>query len=251
LGLPCRQTTELAAQRIREFKPPPGVKVVVLVEAFSLGPTGVKACRAQPFPWASTLKRHRRLFTHGWKLNAGRDGRQLFRRRRPATLDLAQSSGPVRDRCVEAGGLEVSSRGPLHVVFARQGKAKKLLGRVTDPPELSATGVIRTDEKRWTIEPWLKDVQPWLGLGHDQHRPDWAAVTHRPLVGFADARLTHLRIERHGAQGHRTQHKLADLSTATAQAQLRRWLWEDLMTSRQEKRHGQSDIEELERLRVA
>jgi hypothetical protein len=152
---------------------------------------------------------------------------------------------------VDAGWLEVSRLGPLHVVFSRTGKAKKILGLVTDAPELSATDVIRTYAKRWTIEPWLKDVKPWLGLGHDQNRPYWAAVTHLHLVCFAYALLTHRRIERHGAQGHRTPHKIADLSTATAQAQLRRLLWEDLMTYLTEKRHGQSVIEELERLRVA
>jgi hypothetical protein len=251
LGLPFRKTTELAAQLIREFKPPTGVKLVVLFDAFYLCPTVVKACREQQFPFASTLKSNRRLFKHGWKLKAGRYGRNLFRRRRTDILDLAKPYGPVRYRCVDAGWLEVSSLGPLHVVFSRKGKAKKILGLVTDTPELSATDVIRTYEKRWTIEQWLKDVKQLLGLGHYQNRPYWAAVTHLHLVCFAYALLTHRRIERHGAQGHRTHHKIADLSTATAQEQLRRLLWEDLMTYLKEKRHGQSDIEELERLRVA
>jgi hypothetical protein len=60
-----------------------------------------------------------------------------------------------------------------------------------------------------------------------------------------------LRIARHGAQGQRTHYKAAEVSTATAQDQLRRSLWEDLVTYQQEKCHGQSVIEELERLRVA
>jgi hypothetical protein len=251
LGLPFRQTTELAAPLIREFKPPTGGQGVVWCEAFYLCPTVVKACREQQFPCASTLKRNRSLFKHGWQLKAGRYGRHLFRRRRTDTLDLAKPYGPGRYRCVDAGWLEVSSLGPRPVVFSRQGKANKILGLVTDAPALSATDVIRTDEKRWTIEPWLKDVKQWLGLGHSQNRPYWAAVTHLHLVCFADALLTHLRIARHGAHGHRTHHKSAALSPATAQEQLRRLLWADLMTSLTEKRHGQSVMEELERLRVA
>jgi hypothetical protein len=137
------------------------------------------------------------------------------------------------------------------VVFSRKGTAQKILGLVTDDPKLPAADIIRTYDKRWTIEQWLKDVKPLLGLGHYQNRPYWAAVTHLHLVCFAYALLTHLRIERHGAQGQRTRHKAADLSTAAAQDHLRQLLWEDLMIYLKETRPHQSVIEELERLRVA
>ena len=76
-------------------------------------------------------------------------------------------------------------------------------------------------------------------------------MTHLHLVGFADALLTHLRIERHGAQGRRTRATAADLSTATAPDQLRGLLWGDLIIYLKDKRHSPSVIEELERLRVA
>jgi hypothetical protein len=90
-----------------------------------------------------------------------------------------------------------------------------------------------------------------LGLGHYQNRSYWAAVTHLHLVCFAYALLTHLRIERYGAQGRRTHTTAADLSTATAQDQLRGLLWGDLIIYLKEKRQSLSVIEELERLRVA
>jgi hypothetical protein len=102
-----------------------------------------------------------------------------------------------------------------------------------------------------TIEQWLKDVKQWLGLGHDQHRSSWAAVTHLHLVGFAYALLTHLRVARNGAQGQRTRKKAADLSTAAAQDQLREVLGEDLMVYLKEPCHEKSILAELERLRVA
>ena len=202
-----------------------------------LCPTVVKACRAQQFHVASTLKSNRSLFKQGWKLKAGRYGRHLCRRRRTDTLDLAKPDGQVRYRFVDAGWLEVSQLGPLHVVFSRKGTTKKILGLVTDAPELSAADVIRTYEKRWTIEQWLKDVKQLLGLGHYQNRSYWAAVTHLHLVCFAYALLTHLRIERTGAQGQRTRKKAANLSTATAQDQLRGVLWEDLMVYLKEQCH--------------
>jgi SRSO17 transposase len=251
LGLPFRKTTELAAQLIREFTAPAGVKVVVLFDAYYLCHTVVQACRAQHFHFASTLKSNRSLFKPGWKLKAGRYGRNLLRRRRTDSLIIAKPHGKARYRFVDAGWLEVSHLGRLHVVFSRKGSARKILGLVSDDPALSAAQLIQTYDRRWTIEQWVKDLKQLLGLGHYQNRPYRAAVTHLHLVCFAYALLTHLRIERTGAQGHRTCDKAADLSTAAVQDQLRSLLWEDLITYLKEERHDQPVIEELERLRVA
>jgi SRSO17 transposase len=251
LGCPFRKTTELAAQLIRECTPPAGVKVVVLFDAYYLCRTVVQACREQRFHFASTLKSNRTLCKQGWKLKAGRYGRNLFRRRRTETLVIDKPHGTARYRYVDARWLQVSHLGVLHVVFSRKGAARKILGLVTDDPELSAAGLIRTYDKRWTIEQWVKDLKQLLGLGHYQNRSYRAAVIHLHLVCFAYALLTHLRMERDGAQGQRTRKKAADLSTAAAQAQLRGLLWEDLITYLKEKSHGQSVIDELERPRVA
>lgn len=251
VGVPFQKTTELAAQLIREFNAPAGVKVVVLFDAYYLCPTVVKACREKRFHFASTLKSNRSLFKPGWKLKAGRYGRNQFRRRRTETLVLTKPHGSARYRFVDAGWLQISTLGPLHVVFSRKGNAKKILGLVTDDPQLSAADIIRTYDKRWTIEQWVKDVKQLLGLGQYQNRSYGAAVTHLHLVCFAYALLTHLRIKRTGAQGHRTRDKAADLSTAAAQDQLRSLLWEDLLTYLKEECPDQPVIAELERLRVA
>jgi hypothetical protein len=224
---------------------------MVLFDAYSLCHTVVKACREQSGHFASTLKRNRSLCQSGWRLTAGRDGRNLLRRRRTEPLVLTKSQGQTRYRCIDAGWLSVSHLGPLHGVFSRTGTARKILGLVSDAPALSATGLIRTYEKRWAVEPFFKDSQQLLGLGQYQNRPYGAAVTHLHLVCFADALLTHLRIECYGAHDQRTRQKAADLSTAAAQDQLRGLLWDDLSTYLREKRHGQPVIEELERLRMA
>lgn len=251
VGVPFRKTTELAAQLIREFTVPAGVKVTVLFDAYYLCPTVLKACREQRFRFASTLTSNRSLFKPGWKLKAGRYGRNQFRRHRTETLVITKPHGSARFRYLDAGWLQVSKLGGLHVVFSRKGTAKKILGLVTDDPELSAADVIRTYDKRWTIEQWVKDVKQLLGLGQYQNRSYGAAVIHLHLVCFAYALLTHLRLERTGAHGHRTPDKAADLSTAAAQDQLRSLLWEDLITYLKEGSHDQPIIEELERLRVA
>jgi SRSO17 transposase len=251
VGVPFQKTTQLAAQLIQEFQAPAGVKVMVLFDAYYLCPTVVKACREKRFHFASTLKSNRSLFKPGWKLTAGRYGRNQFRRRRTDLLVLTKPHGSARYRVVDAGWLQVGTLGPLHVVFSRKGAARKILGLVTDDPDLSAADVIRAYDKRWTIEQWVKDVKQLLGLGQYQNRSYGAAVIHRHLVCFAYALLTHLRIARIGAQGHRTRKKAADLSTATAQDQLRSLLWEDLITYLKEECQGQPVIQELERLRVA
>jgi SRSO17 transposase len=251
LELPFRKTTELAAQLIREFQAPVGVQVLVLFDTYYLCPTVVKACREKRFHFASTLKSNRSLFKRGWKLKAGRYGRNLFRRRRTASLVITKPHGNARYRVVDAGWLTVSSLGSLHVVFSRKGPARKILGLVTDAPELSAARLIQAYDRRWEIEQWIKDTKQLLGLGQYQHRSYWAAVTHLHLVCFAYALLTHLRIHPAGAQGHRTRAKAADLSTATAQDQLRRLLWEDLLTYLKEEGPDQAVIEELERLHIA
>jgi hypothetical protein len=251
VGVPFRKTTELAAQLIRECKAPTGVKVMVLCDADYLCHTVVKACREQHFHVASTLKSNRSLFKHGWKLKAGRYSRNLCRRRRTTSLVLIKPQWEVRYRDLDARWLHVSNLGVLPVVFSRKGAARKVLGLVTGAPELSGAGLIQTYDRRGEIEPWLKDTKPLLGLGHYQHRSYWAAVIHLHLVCFADALLTHLRLERDGAQGQRTRKKAADLSTAATQDQLRGMLWEDLMADLKEQCHEQSILAELERLRVA
>jgi hypothetical protein len=165
VDVPFRKTTEWAAQLVREFEAPAGLKVMVLCDPYDLCRGVVQACRERPWHCASTLKSHRTLCNAGWKLKAGRYGRNLFRRRRTATLVLAKPHGQAHYRFVEAGWLEVSTLGPLPVVFSRTGAAQPSLGLVTDDAERSAPGRLQTYEKRWGVEQFFKDGTQLLGLG--------------------------------------------------------------------------------------
>jgi hypothetical protein len=159
--------------------------------------------------------------------------------------------GQARYRYVDARWIEVSTLGPLHVVFSRKGQARKILGLVTDAPALSAAGLIQAYKKRWAIEQFVKDAKQLLGLGHYQNRSYRAAVIHLHLVCFAYALLTHLRVMRHGAQGQQTWENAADRAVGAAQAALRCLIWDGLVAYLKEKSHGVSVLAELERLRVA
>jgi Transposase DDE domain len=251
LGLPFWKTTELAAHLIQEFNPPAGVKVMVLFDAYYLCHTVVKACREKHFRFASTLKSNRTLLKLGWKLKAGRYGKNLCRRRRTTSLVSAKSHASVRYRDVDAGWLGVSQLGQLHVVFSRKGQAWKILGLVPDDPERSAADLILAYERRWTIEQYVKDAKQLLGLGQYQNRSYRGAVIHLHLVCFAYALLTHLRITRAGAQGQRRDAKAADRSVTAAQDHLRGLIWDDLIAYLREKHHDKSMLTELARLRVA
>lgn len=250
-GVSVRKTPELAAPLLRECQPPAGVKVMGLLAAYALGPPVVKACHAPGVPGASTRTSPRRLCTPGGKLQAGREGRHRCRRRRTATRGTVQPHGHARYRDLDAGGLQVRTRGPLPVVCSRTGAARKLLGWVTDAPERSAAAVLRTDARRWTMAPWIQDVQPLLGLGQYQNRASRAAVIHLQLVCFASALLTHLRLEHTGAHGQRPRDKAADRSTTAAQDQRRRLVGDDCVASLKEKHHDESMLAALERRRVA
>ena len=251
MGLPFRKSTELAAQLIRELKAPGASNVMVLFDAYYLCHTVVQACREKRFCCASTLQGKRSLFKAGWKLGAGRYSKNLLRRRRTDTLVTVKPPGQARYRSIDAGWLKVSALGPWHIVFSRKGSARTILGLVTDAPALSAAELIRRYEIRWTVEPFFKDSQRLLGLGHYQNRSCGAAVLHPHLVCLASALLTHLRIARPGAQGQRTRHKAAEVSTSMVQNQLRGLLWDDLLTYLKENCHAESVLTELERLRVA
>lgn len=58
-----RKLTDMAAQIIRAFGAPEGVKVQVLFDAFYLCPTVTKACEAQGFAFFSVAQRNRNLRT--------------------------------------------------------------------------------------------------------------------------------------------------------------------------------------------
>jgi len=90
LDVAFKKTTALAAELIRAFEPPKGIKVRVLFDSYYLCPVVVKACRKKGFHFVSTLKSNRNLYKNGRKLKAGIYGKNLFRRARKRTLILCK-----------------------------------------------------------------------------------------------------------------------------------------------------------------
>jgi len=248
LQQPFKKITQMAAELITECEPPEGVHVRVLFDSYYLCPVVVKACRKKKFHFVSTLKSNRNLSKQGRKLKAGTYGRNLHKRSHKKTYRLRKSNRIVQYRYVDAGWLQVSRLGRLHVIFSRKNGERKVLGLVTDDPTLSASQMISTYSDRWSIEVFFKDSKQLLGLGQYQNLSYEAVVTHLHLVCFAYALLTHLRIE--GAQGKRKTAQAALMSTSEAQNELRRLVWRDLVAYLEELPSGTSVIAELERLLV-
>lgn len=244
-----KKTTQLAAQLIKEFEPPEAVCVRVLFDSYYLCPVVVKACRKKGFRFVSTLKSNRNLFKNGRKLKTGIYGGGLFRRRQKKTYYIKKSKGRVKYTYVDAGWMDVSDLGKLHVVFSRKKGERRILGLVTDDPKLSARQMIHAYDDRWSIEVFFKDGKQLLGLGQYQNGSYEAAVTHLHLVCFAYALLTHVAITREGAQGK--QKSTARLSTADLQNEVRRMVWDELSEHLKQFSSGTQIVKELERLLIA
>jgi hypothetical protein len=249
LGLDFKKTTQLAAELISEFNPPEGINVRVLFDSYYLCPVVVKSCRNKDFHFVSTLKSNRNLYKNGRKLKAGGYGSRLVRRRRKNIYRINKAKGYVKYAYVDAGRIEVSDLGRLHVVFSRKNREQKVLGLVTDDPKLSARQMISSYDDRWSIEVFFKDSKQLLGLGQYQNVSYEAAVIHLHLVCFAYALLTHVAISREGEKGK--SKPAVRLSTAELQNEVRRIVWDDLTDYLKQFSSGTQIVKELERLLIA
>ncbi len=248
LGRPFQKTTQLAADLIDEFQPPEGVSVRVLFDSYYLCPTVVKACRKKGFRFVSTLKSNRNLYKNGRKLKAGAYGWGLFGRRSKKTCRIEKAGGFADYTYVDAGWIQVSDLGPLHVIFSRKNRDKKMLGIVTDDPKRSAGQMIRMYDERWRIEVFFKNGKQLPGLGQYQNVSVEAAVTHLHLVCFAYALLTHIAI---GECAKAKRKPAVKLSTADLQNEARRIVWDDLAEHLKQLSSGTQVVKELERLLIA
>ena len=250
LGVEFKKVTQLAAEMISAFEQPAGCKVRVLFDSYYLCPVVVKACRKKKFRFVSTLKNNRNLWKNGRKLKAGTYGKGLFRRARRRRLTVKKRNGRVTYWYVDAGWIAVNGLGELRVVYSRKKKGHKILAIVTDDPSLTAARIIRTYDRRWSIEVFFRDAKQLLGFGQYQNRSLTAAVTHLHLVCFAYALLTHIAIERECEKGKRKR-KAAKLSTGDLQNELRRIVWDDTADYLKELPSGNQVIKELDRLLIA
>jgi SRSO17 transposase len=242
LGREFRKQTELAGDLISEFKPPEGIKTLVLFDAFYMNKQVVNVCRSMDYHFISVLSANRNLYKGGRKLKVGSYGRNLFHRFR------SKKSRTGKNQYIEEGWIDTNSVGRVRLLFSKKYSERQVVTLATDDPSLSAYKILKSYENRWSIEVFFKDAKQHLGLGQYQNGSLTAAVNHLHLVCFAYSLLTHLSFGKHGAKG--TKHGASRASTVTLQNQLRKLVWNDLV-NHLKKRDPDTMIKELNRLLVA
>lgn len=196
-----RRQTDIAAELIRAFVPPKGVKVRVLFDAFYLCKPVTAACESRGFTWFSVASRNR-LLQRGGKPN------QTIGDLGPGTLKHhGQRIRMKRDRGwrwmrIAAVDGRLKKIGAVRVVFSKRPRDpwKAMVAFVTNETRLSARAVVASYERRWAIEVVFKELKGTLGLGEYQMQTRQGIERHLHVCGLAHLALTHHSLRTVGAQ---------------------------------------------------
>ena len=245
-GRAYRKSTQIAADFIRAFQPPKGLKVQVLFDAFYLAPVVVRSCEDRGFAWFSvasknrtltreTRHRRRRLIdlVPGLLRHHGRNVR-MRRARGWAHFRLAMADGRLKG----IGQVRI-------VVRKRPGEPMtSSTAIVTNQRSLDARKIAAIYERRWRIEELFKELRSELGLGEYQVMSREGILHHLHLCGLVHLLLTHHSMEAVGAQARKANHeiplpplsrRLDALRQLIRQAQIKRILRHEHNTRRRKK----------------
>jgi SRSO17 transposase len=209
-GAGYRKINQIAADMIRRFQPPQGLKTRVLFDAFYLAPNVVRACEERGFTWFSVASKNRKLHRAHCQTRAIRDFAPglLKHQARGVRLRRARSWRWLRIASAE-GALNRIGR-IRWVLSKRPGDPwKKTLAVVTNEHRLDARKIMVIFEKRWNIEVLFKELRNSLGLGDYQVLRRNAIERHLHLGCLAHLTLTHHSLE---AAGEQAKHKNTEVS---------------------------------------
>jgi SRSO17 transposase len=227
-----RKLTDMAAQMIRDFAAPEGVKVRVLFDAFYLCPTVTKACEARGFTFFSVAQRNRNFTTaHGKCRKIVRLMPGLIRHR-GCNLQMKRSRGKHAKLRVAAVDGHLSRIGQVRMVISKRprGPWKKCIAIVTNEPGLRPRQIVAIYETRWLIEVLFKELHQDLGLGDYQMLHRDGILRHLHLCCLAHLLLTHQCLKGLGAKATQAQkqvelppmnQRLASLRTQISREQIR------------------------------
>ena len=198
-----RKLTDLAAQMIREFAPPAGVKVRVLFDAFYLSPLVTRACESKGFCYFSVAAKNR-SFRGNDERGRGRKITLLapgLLRHRGKNVRMKRSRGMAKLRIAGVDG-HLSRIGHVRMVLSKRPgeRWKSTVAIVTNETGLNIREVVSTYELRWSIEMLFKELEVDLGLGDYQVLSEEGILKHLHLCCLAHLALTHRAMEGVGAQ---------------------------------------------------
>lgn len=229
-GPKYRKLTVMAADMIRDFAAPAGVKVRVLFDAFYLCPTVTKACISKGFFFFSVAQRNRNFTTRsrGRSPAAGGRKRKLARlmpgllRHQGRNIRMKRCRGHAKLRIASADG-HLSRVGKVRLVVSKRprGPWKKTIAIVTNETGLRPRQVVAIYEMRWLIEVLLKELHQDLGLSDYQMLHRDGILRHLHLVCLAHLLLTHRELEALGAKAKKANKQIRLPSMSQRLASLR------------------------------
>jgi SRSO17 transposase len=195
--------TDLAAQMIKEFEVPAGLKVRVLFDAFYLSPVVVKACEKRGFVWFSVASKNRNFRRDGAK-GKGKNIRDLavgLLRHHGRFVHMKRSRGKAKLKIASVDG-HLSRIGRVRMVISKRPHEtwKSTIAIVTNCLGTDARAIVASYERRWNIEVMFKDLEQSLGLGEYQVLHERAIVNHLHLICLAHLMLTHHAMDGVGAK---------------------------------------------------
>jgi SRSO17 transposase len=201
-GGPYRKLTDMAAQLIKGFAAPAGLKVRVLFDAFYLCPTVTKACVSKGFYFFSVAQRNRNFTTgNGKKRKIARLMPGLIRHQ-GKNVRMKRSRGRHAALRIAAADGHLSRIGKVRMVISKRprGPWKKCIAIVTNQTGLRPRQIVDIYEKRWLIEVLFKELHQDLGLGDYQMLHRDGILRHLHLCCLAHLLLTHHAFTGVGAQ---------------------------------------------------
>lgn len=241
-----RKTTQMAAEFIRTFDAPKGLKVRVLFDAFYLTPVVVRACENRGFAWFSVASKNRTLTREG-----KRPRRRIIDlvpgllKHRGRNVRMKRARGWTRFRVGMVDG-RLKGIGRVRIVVRKRPRApmKTTTAVVTNQCLLDGRTIVSIYEKRWRIEELFKELRSDLGLGDYQVMNREGILHHLHLCGLVHLLLTHHSMEAVGAQARKANNKvhlpslssrLDALRQVIRQDQIRRLLRDEPITWRRRK----------------
>jgi SRSO17 transposase len=249
-GLTFKTQMDLAIELVREYTPPPGMRVVVLADSGFDCDAFYAQCQRRGFGFVVCLKRNRKLL----------DPPEAFRQAHP---ELGRSGVSLSQYCewlvktkifkkIELSDKESEGRKkafytyrevsdienvsdqigePVNLLFSGRkiNNGKQIRVFVSNLQSLSAAEFSRLYSLRWPIECLFKFLKQELGLGHCQAQSWRAHKQHFALVFIAYLFLVQQRLEQHGqlrlssseqAERRGLYGQLRDFRTATDRQQL-------------------------------
>ena len=191
-----KKLTVMAAEIIRNFVCPEGLKVRVLFDAFFLCPTVTQACESRGWTWFSVAAKNRQFTPRGKKARKIGDLSPGLIKHQGRIVRMARSRGraTLRIACVDG---YLSRIGEVRMVVSKRPKERwtTTVAFVTNCKNIDARSIVSIYERRWKIEVLFKELESDLGLGDYQMLTATAIVHHVHLCCLAHLLLTHRSID--------------------------------------------------------